>query len=163
MKLRWLMLLIPLCAVILASCTAEATFPLEPTLTPIPPTATPIQPTRTPTPSMVQVTEAEAIFGTWYGFGYDGMYQQFNPDGTCKAATHLENLGSTPNVECTYHFEAGHLIHTTVSVSGVPPCNDAVSIYDVFFTETGNMVLKRVKDTRTPRIRTFAQEHERVE
>jgi hypothetical protein len=126
----------------------------------VPPTTVP--PTATPKSTPVVIDKAQDLIGTWFGFGYDGMYQRFNEDGTCQAAFTLNKLDTIPNVECTYHFSEAVLIYTVTKVSGVPPCQDETATYKVHLLPNGNIKFVVVKDTCGPRARTTAQEHEPV-
>lgn len=144
----------------LPTSPAPTQVPATETLTPV--AANESQTTVPPTTPPDLITDARDLIGTWFGFGFDGMYQRFNADGTCQTAMKLENLDTTPNVECTYHFEGTRLIMITNNVSGLPPCPDSTAIYEVQPLANGNIVFIAVEDTCAPRRRTTAQEHEPV-
>jgi hypothetical protein len=111
----------------------------------------------------VLATSAKDIVGTWFGIEADGLYQQFNKDGTCQTALTPENLASQPNFKCSFRFEGTHLIMITEGHPiGLPSCPGTTSIYEVQLLSDGKIKFVKVQDSCRPRVKSTAQEHIRV-
>jgi predicted small lipoprotein YifL len=126
------------------------------------PTPSPSPPAPTPAPTAVLATSAEQIIGTWLGIGKQGMYQQFNADGTWWVAAKLESLPSKPDAELTYRFEGTQFILTEVKATALEACGAKTAIYQVELLASGNIKFVKVNEACVPRGRTTAQEHRRV-
>jgi hypothetical protein len=145
--------------------------PLPPALTEadIPFTPTQSRPTHTPTRTQIPTrtpqlaTSASDILGLWLGIdNRDGMYRQFNEDGTCQEAKVRDAIDTNPLVRCTFYFDGTDLYITDTYVdSSLSPCPSDVSIYRVQLIDRNTIEFIEVEDTCTPRTRTRAQTHER--
>ena len=126
--------------------------PLPPTatLTPVLPARTSEPPTATPTQAFTLATSAEEIVGTWHkttGAGYIRFYE----DGAFHQARALDNLDSKPFAICEFRFEGTQMLIKEISVSGVPPCGDAIGIYEVRLLEGGKLQIVSIEDKCSPR------------
>ena len=141
-------------------------------MTIIPPTemstATQPRPTRTttatfePTVTPRIATSPEDILGLWHGSeNRDGMYQQFNADGTCRGSMARDLIETNPNVICNYWFEGTNLYMEEVELRGLPPCGFP-GIYEVNLMPNGWIDFTTVEDKCAPRVRTTAQLHEPI-
>jgi hypothetical protein len=148
---------------LLVGCAASVDTPVP--ATPVPPTprpATEAPAAVPPTATAELINDAQDLVGTWFGFGFDGMYQRFNEDGSCQIAWKLDQLDTAPNVECTYYFDESRLVTTTIKVSGLAPCADDTATYEVLSLPNGNIKFVPVEETCAGRRNTTAQEHEPV-
>jgi len=145
---------------------------IQPTTTPVPTNTetavpdTPIPPTPTasPIPSLtpVKVTDADDLVGLWHGHGRDGMYFQFNQDGTCQQTMVRDTLDTNPNIICEYRFDGDQFVLTILTVEGLPPCQQPVAIYEIHRLDNGNIKFVNVDDRCQPRVRSTAVEHEPI-
>jgi hypothetical protein len=70
-----------------------------------------------------------------------------------------DSIDTKPNVACEYRFEGAQLIITTLSVEGLPPCEQDTSIYEVQLLNNGNIKFVNIDDTCRPRVSSTAMEH----
>lgn len=147
----------------LRATATQSLIPPAPTPTDIPPTVTPL---RKLTATPVIVSSAEEILGLWFGIeNRDGMYQQFNPDGTMLTSQIRDLIETNPNVVQDYSFEDGklYLLDTpNYKVRGLPPCSPGDAIYQVEKYDNGNINFVKIEDQCSPRAYTMSQIHEPV-
>lgn len=128
-----------------------------PTDTPIPSTAaptterpaatpTPEPPTATSTQAFTLATSADEIAGTWQKTSGSG-YIRFFEEGTFNQARALDDLDSHPFAICEFWFEGTQMVIGQCTVSGVPPCGDAVAIYEVRLFEDDRIQIVAIEDS----------------
>lgn len=155
-----------------ASTVTAEPIPASSTVTNIPPTdlptATKPHPTNAatrtlrPTGTPRIASSPEDILGLWRGTeNRDGMYHQFNADGSCQISTVRDVIDTNPNVVCKYWFEGTNLYMEEVELRGLPACGFP-GIYEVHLLPDGWIDFTTVDDNCAPRARTTAQLHEPV-
>jgi hypothetical protein len=148
---------------LMAACSSNAEVTQTEELPEVAPTSTltPLTATATEEPSFA--SSPEDIVGVWLGIqNKDGMYQQFNADGTCSVAIKRESLETDPNVTCNYWFEESTLYLEPLQVKGLPECK-FIGIYQVQLLSKDEIKFKWVEDKCPGRTKTTTQVHERVE
>lgn len=74
----------------------------------------------------------------------------------------LENLDNQPYAINAFHFEGTQMFIKEVSVSGVPPCGDTPSTYEVQLLEGDKIRIVAIEDKCSPRRRDMAVGYEPV-
>jgi hypothetical protein len=135
----------------LAPPTATSTLiPPTATPTPEPPTSTLPPPTPTSTPVFTLATSPEEIAGTWQKTIGAGCIR-FQADGSFRQARRRDALDDSPFAICEIWFEGTQLFVGECTVSGVPPCGDAIAIYEVRLLDSGELEIVAIKDDCSPR------------
>jgi hypothetical protein len=102
------------------------------------------------------VIATDDIIGVWQGAGFDAMAMKFNDDGTCLGAFRIENLESTPNLNCTFYFEDDQIFITAVDTYRLPVCDNDTAIYTVYQWADGGIELVVVEDACPGRARSMS-------
>jgi hypothetical protein len=106
-------------------------------------------------------TSVEEIAGTWRktaGVGYIRFYE----DGIWRQARTLDALDGRPFAICEIWFEGTQLSVGQCTVFGVPPCGDAIAIYEARLLQGGGLHLVAIKDSCRPRKLDTATTYEAV-
>lgn len=106
-----------------------------------------------PEPTLVKVTDADALTGLWLRPGSQhSSYTRFEPDGTFRMAFERENLLEAPDVRGNYWFENEqfHVEDNDYSelLQGDPGsfCLDIVGVYEVTKENEDKLVFTLVQD-----------------
>ena len=141
--------------------TAAPPTPPPPTDTPAPPTPTPEPPPPTPTAGPMLASSVEEVAGVRRKKPGRSVIR-FNEDGTLDQARMLEDLDSDPFAVNEFSFESARLHITTIRVSGVPSCGDALGIYEVRILDDDRIELVAIEDECEARRKDTATTYEVV-
>jgi hypothetical protein len=72
-------------------------------------------------------------------------------DGTFRQARRRDALDNSPFAICEVWFEGTQLFVGQCTVSGVPPCEDAIATYEVRLLEGGGIEIVTIEDACSPR------------
>jgi hypothetical protein len=106
-------------------------------------------------------TSIGEIAGTWRkaaGVGYIGFYE----DGIWRQARTLDALDDRPFAICEIWFEGTQLLVGQCTVFGVPPCGDAIAIYEARLLPGDGLRLVAIEDSCAPRMHDTATTYEAV-
>jgi hypothetical protein len=95
-------------------------------------------------------TSLEEIAGSWQKTIGAGCIR-FQDDGTFRQARRLGALDDSPFAICEIWFEGTQLFVGQCTVSGVPPCGEAIAIYEVRLLESGGIEIVAIEDNCSPR------------
>lgn len=120
-----------------------------------------MSPTVTPSPGKVRVSSIEEILGTWFNQRHR-MYLLFTDDSLMHQARSEKNLETSPFAVVYVQFEGDHMLLTTKSVKGVPPCWEIEGVYDVWLLPNGNLDIETIEDKCGGRAGDTSMEYESI-